>query len=525
MEFLVRGIEQFDEPGVFLAFEERVDELIENVRSLGFDLDELVRQRRLIVDHVHLDRSEIDETGEYDLEGLFIRLGHAIDSIGAKRVVLDTIETLFSGLSNHAILRSELRRLFGFLKDKGVTAIITCERGDGAITRHGLEEYVSDCVILLDQRVNDQFSTRRLRVVKYRGSPHGTDEYPFIIDEHGIHVLPITSLGLNHPATNERISSGVPQLDEMLEGKGFFRGSTILVSGTAGTGKSTLAAQFASTAANRGERVLYLAFEESPDQIIRNMRSVAIDLAPPVAEGRLRFVATRPTRHGLEMHLALIQKYVNDFSPAVVILDPISNLATGGSGSAAMAMLLRLIDFLKSRSVTTMFTNLTEADGSDEQTELGVSSLVDTWLLLQEVMSDGERNRRLYILKSRGMAHSNQVREFRLTRQGIELRQVYVGTGGVLTGSARLAQEAREQAAATARQQEIERRSRDLERKRSAVEAQIEALRVAFAAEEDEMERLIDNAQHAEIRLAEDRIEMGRNRDGSGTPAKQEKPS
>jgi circadian clock protein KaiC len=515
MEFLVRGITQFNEPGVFMAFEERAEELTENFRSLGFDLDELVQHQRLVLDYVHLDRSEIDETGEYDLEGLFIRLGHAIDSIGAKRVVLDTIETLFGGLSNHAILRSELRRLFRFLKDKGVTAVITCERGDGTITRHGLEEYVSDCVILLDHRVDEQLSTRRLRIVKYRGSAHGTDEYPFLIDETGINVLPITSVGLNHPAPEERVSTGVAGLDEMLESKGYYRGSTILVSGTAGTGKTTIAAHFAHAAAARGERVLYIALEESPRQLTRNMRSVGVDYQPWVDQGILHFHATRPTRHGLEMHLATIHKLVNEFQPAVVVMDPISNLVRGQHIDAATSMLLRLIDFLKGRGITTLFTNLTAADGSAEQTEVGVSSLVDTWLLLREVESDGERNRGLYILKSRGMSHSNQIREFVLAKTGIQLREVYIGANGVLTGSARLAQEAKEQAAAHGRREAIERKRRRLERKRKAVENRVAALQATYEADEEEMQRLVEETQTADARLQQDRATIAHKR-GSG---------
>jgi circadian clock protein KaiC len=510
LEFLVRGATQFDEPGVFLAFEETAEELTQNVRSLGFDLDELIEQQKLLLDYVHVERSEIEETGEYDLEGLFIRLGHAIDSLGARRVALDTIETLFGGLSNAAILRSELRRLFRWLKDKGVTAVITGERGAGTLTRQGLEEYVSDCVIVLDHRVNEQLSTRRLRIVKYRGTLHGTNEYPFLIDEHGISVLPITSVGLRHEASEERISTGVPRLDVMLGGAGVYRGSSVLVSGTAGTGKTSLAAHFADAACRRGERCLYFAFEESESQLARNMRSIGLDLAPWLKKGLLRFYATRPTAYGLEMHLATLHKLVNDFHPRVVVVDPITNFLKAGTANEAESMLMRLIDFLKGQQITAFFTGLTHGGDSLEQSEVAVSSLIDTWLLLRDIELGGERNRGMYVLKSRGMAHSNQIREFLLTDHGVELKDVYVGPEGVLTGSMRLAQEAREQAAALARQQEVERRRRDLGRKRKALEAQMAALRGQLEAEEEELKLLIAQEQAALDRVRQNQAELAR---------------
>ncbi|HSD53839.1 MAG TPA: circadian clock protein KaiC [Burkholderiales bacterium] len=437
MEFLARGATELGEPGVFVSFEERAEELAQNVRSLGFDLDALAAEKKLLVDYVHVERSEIEETGEYDLEGLFIRLGHAIDSIGAKRVVLDTIETLFGGLSNEGILRAELRRLFRWLKDRKVTAIVTGERGDRTLTRHGLEEYVSDCVILLDHRVDEQLSTRRLRIVKYRGSAHGTNEYPFLIDEAGFSVLPITSLGLAQAASTERVSTGVPQLDTMLGGDGVYRGSTVLVSGTAGTGKTSLAAHFAHATCGRNERCLMFAFEESPSQLMRNMRSIGLDLEPWVRKGLLRVHASRPTFTGLEMHLATMHKQVQAFRPAMVIVDPISNFVSAGSTSQAAQMLVRLLDFLKSDGVTAVFTDLTSSGSPLEATAVGISSLVDTWLLVRNVELNGERIRALDVLKSRGMAHSNQAREFVLSRHGIELRDVYTGSEGVLTGSSR----------------------------------------------------------------------------------------
>jgi circadian clock protein KaiC len=512
MEFLVRGAVQYGEPGVFIAFEETPTELAQNVRSLGFDLDDMVKRKQLRMDFVRVERSEIDEAGEYDLEGLFIRIGHALDMIGAKRVVLDTIEVLFAGLSNTGIVRSELRRLFRWLKDKGVTAVITGERGEGSLTRHGLEEYVSDAVILLDHRVIDQVSTRRLRVVKYRGTAHGTNEYPFLIDEDGISVLPITSLRLDHQVSSERVPSGIPRLDLMLDGKGYYRGSTVMVSGTAGIGKSSVAAHFVQAACRRGERCLYFAFEESPGQIVRNMRSIGIDLEPYVKKGLLRFHATRSNLYGLEMHLALFHKLIQGFQPRAVVLDPISNLSQAGKTQDATAMLMRLVDFLKTQQITALITCLTEKDRGLEQTDLKISSLVDTWLLLRDIELGGERNRAMYVLKSRGMFHSNQIREFLLTDHGIELADVYLGAEGVLTGSARLTQEAREKAAAVQKQEEVEAKQRELERKREALEARIAALRKEFEAEQEESKRVIGQERARADALVADRERMGKSR-------------
>ena len=422
MEFLVRGATQFEEPGAFICFEETAEELAANVRSLGFDLDRLIEEKKIAIDFVRIEPAEIIENGEYDLEALFLRMGFAIDSVGAKRVVLDTIEALFGGFTDQALLRSELRRLFRFLKDRGVTAIITGERGHGSLTRQGLEEYVSDCVILLDHRVNEQVSTRRLRIVKYRGTAHGTNEYPFLIDEKGMSVLPLTSLGLDHAVSSERVSSGVPRLDAMLGGKGFYRGTSILVTGTAGTGKTSLAAHFVAAACARGERCLYLAFEESAGQLYRNMRSIGVDLEPQAAKGTLRMHASRPTLLGLEAHLVQMHKMIEEFDPAVVVIDPISNLVNAGTTADTQAMLLRLIDFLKGRGTTAFFTHLTSGGGTADMTDVGVSSLIDSWILLRNIETDGERRRGLYILKSRGMSHSNQVHEFLLTDRGVELR-------------------------------------------------------------------------------------------------------
>ena len=420
-EFLVRGATQFDEPGAFISFEETGEELAQNVRSLGFDLDALIEDKKLAIDYVRVERAEIAESGEYDLEGLFLRLGLAIDSVGAKRIVLDTIESLFGGFTNEALLRSELRRLFRYLKDRGVTALITGERGERTFTRQGLEEYVSDCVILLDHRVIDQVSTRRLRIVKYRGTTHGTNEYPFLIDEAGFSVLPLSGLQLDHAVSDERVSSGIPGLDEMLDGKGYYRGSSILVSGTAGTGKTSVATHFAHETARRGERCLYLAFEESPQQLIRNMQSIGVDLEPFVKKGLLRIHSSRPTLHGLEMHLVQIHKMVAEFEPAAVVVDPVSNFIDSSSAIDAQAMLMRLIDFLKGKQITALLTHLTSGGRAAEATDIGVSSIIDTWLLVRDFETGDERTRGLYVLKSRGMPHSKQIREFVITSRGVQL--------------------------------------------------------------------------------------------------------
>jgi circadian clock protein KaiC len=510
VEFLVRGAVEHDEPGVFVSFEEGVTELIANVASLGFDLADLMARKKIFIDHIHVERSEIEETGEYDLEGLFIRLGAAIDAVGAKRVVLDTLETLFSALPNEGILRAELRRLFRWLKDRGVTALITAERGAGTLTRHGLEEYVSDCVILLDMRMHDQVATRRLRVVKYRGSAHGTNEYPFLIHARGLSVLPITSAGLQHKVSDERISTGIERLDAMLGGRGLYRGSSVLVSGTAGSGKTSLAGTMVAAACRRGEPCLYLAFEESEAQILRNMRSIGMDLEPFVRSGLLRFRAIRPTLLGLEMHLAEMHRLLDELEPGVCVVDPITNLLSIGTWADVHGTLMRLIDTLKGRGTTGIFTSLTSGGDDIEQTQVGVSSLMDTWLLVRVLEGSGERNRGLYVLKSRGMAHSNQVREFTMSERGIELTDVYVGPAGVLTGAARHTQEARERAEGMAREQEKARRRRDAERRRVVLEAQIAALQAELhAADEDSAEVDVQARRRADDVVAE-RDEMAR---------------
>jgi circadian clock protein KaiC len=507
LEFLVRGATQFDEPGVLLTFEETVDEMMQNVASLGFDLADLAARKKLAMDYVRIEPSEIQETGTYDLEGLFIRLQYAVDSIGAKRVVLDTVEAIFSGFSNQGLLRAEIRRLFRWLKDRKLTTVVTGERGEGTLTRYGLEEYVSDCVIFLDHRVTEQVSTRRMRVVKYRGSSHGADEYPFLIDEAGFSVLPSTSMKLDHEASTERVSTGIPDLDDMLEGKGFYRGSSTMVSGTAGSGKSSLAAHFADRACADGKRCLYVLFEESPSQAIRNMRSIGIDLSRHVKAGLLQLEAWRPTQSGLEMHLLRIHKLVERYQPDVVIVDPVTNLLIG-NGHEIHAMLMRLIDFLKTRQITALFTALTQGGSAVERTDVQISSLIDTWLLLRDLEFNGERNRCLHVLKSRGMAHSNQVREFVMTEEGIRLIPVYLGAGTVLTGSARLNQEAREKAEALSRRNQTEERRKALESKRKALEAKVAALRAKFAEEESQVEQMVEQETRQENRLASDMEEM-----------------
>jgi len=512
MEFIVNGATQYNEPGVFISFEETEKELSANVASLGFDLDDLVRRKKIWLEHIHIERSEIEHGGDYDLEGLFVRIHLAIETIGAKRVVLDTIESLFSELPNPLILRAELRRLFRWLKKKGVTTIITAERGDGALTRQGLEEYVSDCVILLDHRVNDQSSIRRMRIVKYRGSTHGTNEYPFLIDEDGFSVLPVTSLGLNYFSSHERITTGIPRLDTMLSGEGYFRGSTVLVSGTAGTGKTSIASQFVKTACSQGERVLFFTFEESPNQLVRNMVSIGINLEPYIKNGLLQFHATRPTLYGLETHLATSIKMINTFEPKIVIFDPINAFMTKDNQSEVKTMLLRLVDYLKMKRITAFFTSLTNAGESFETTDTYISSLIDTWLLLRDIEIGGERNRGLYVLKSRGMAHSNQIREFKLTSHGIELLDVYVGAHGVLTGSARLSQETKDDAEQLLRQQEIGRKQLEIQRKHEAMEAQIAVLRSEFAAEESEAVNAIGIENAREERFKRDKETMSRSR-------------
>lgn len=489
MQFLIKGITEFNEPGVFMSFEEPSDDLTLNVKSLGFDLEKLKADKKLVVDHVRVERSEIEEAGEYDLDGLFIRLGHAIDSIKATRVVLDTIESLFAGLDNQAILRAELRRLFHWLKTKGVTAVITGERGEATLTRQGLEEYVSDCVIVLDHRVIEQVSTRRLRIVKYRGSTHGTNEYPFLIDEDGISVLPITSLKLDNEVSSDIIPTGVPGLDDMFQGGGFYRGSNILVSGTAGTAKTTIGCYFADKQCENKERVIYFAFEESPQQLVRNMKSIGIDLEKHLKKGNLQIHSSRPSLNGLELHLLTLRKLIKEFKPTTIVIDPISNLITVGSEQEVRSMLVRLIDMLKANNITALFTSLNKQTDNfrPDLAEESVSSLVDTWITVRDMEGIGERNRGVFIVKSRGMGHSNQVREFVITSNGIELLDVELGPLGILTGSARKSHQFKKTMSDIKLQNEISRKDREIERKRKVLEANIEALRNEFESAEEEL--------------------------------------
>jgi circadian clock protein KaiC len=505
IEFIINGATKYDEPGVFVAFEEKTHELATNVASLGFDLNKLIDEKKIRVDHVHIDRSEIEETGEYDLEGLFIRLGYAIDSIGAKRVVLDTIENLFSGLENEGILRAELRRLFVWLKDKGVTAIITGERGEGKLTRQGLEEYVSDCVIVLDHRIQNQISTRRLRVMKYRGSVHGTNEYPFLIDENGISVLPVTSLKLNHSVSTKTVSSGVPSLDEMLGGKGFYKGSSVLVSGTAGTGKTSIAANFAKATCERKERCLFFAFEESPGQILRNMKSINLGLEPYVEKGLLKFYASRPTIYGLEMHLVVFYKMIKEFKPSAVILDPITNLITVGDQNEVKSILIRLLDFLQQEQITVMFTALSQISNPTGNQEENISSLVDAWIAVQDIELNGERNRGIYVLKSRGMKCSNQVREFKITDEGIKVLEVMIGPDGIIIGSARDAYQLEMAKEEVLRKHAVARKNKEIDRKRTILDNKIKSLTSKFEMDKENL-----NSKEKEEQLAKEVAEKNR---------------
>ncbi|PZO38320.1 MAG: KaiC 1 [Pseudanabaena frigida] len=508
VEFLVRGAVEYAEAGVLMTFEETAEEIIQNVTSLGWDLDQLVSDGKLIIDHVYINPIGLEETGDYDLEGLFIRLGSAIAEIGAKRVVLDTIEVLFAGLNNANIVRAELRRLFGWLKEQGVTAIITGERGRNDLTRQGLEEYVSDCVIRLEQRTAEEITTRYLQIFKYRGSRHGSNEYPFLIEENGISVVPITSVGLDYEISAERVSTGISRLDGMLDNGGYYRGSSILVTGMAGTGKTTLAGFFASATCDRGERCLYLATEEAPQQILRNQRSVGLDLTHHIKNGLLRFESVRPTAYGLEMRLQTIETWVREFQPSSVVIDPMSNLATTGTLNQTKNFLMRLIDLFKSQQITVFFTNLLQSGAPLEHTELGVSSLMDTWLELRTIETNGERNRTLYVLKSRGMQHSNQVREFVLTSHGIELVDVYLGQSNFLTGTARVAQQSQEKLAQLNRKQEFDRKKLRLEQQQSLVQAQIKALEIQLAIEQAELEIFSQQEETAQKVLTDSKVKM-----------------
>ncbi|MBJ3784663.1 circadian clock protein KaiC [Devosia sediminis] len=514
--FLVHGARDYDEPGVFVTFEERPDDIAANVASLGFDVEGLIAADKISMEHIAINPSEVAEIGDFDLEGLFLRLELAIDAIGAKRVVLDTIESLFSAFTNQAVLRAEIRRLFDWLKDKGMTTVITAERGDGSLTRQGLEEYVSDCVILLDHRVHNQISTRRMRIVKYRGTAHGTNEYPFLIDRDGFSVLPVSSLGLNHKVFEDRIASGVPDLDAMLVGGGFHRGSSILISGVAGSGKSSLSASFVYAAAERGERSIYFSFEESQEQIVRNMRSIGMDLEPFIKGSLVRFISARPTFYSLEMHLAIMLREVQKFDPRVVVLDPISAFMESGDRLEVQAMLLRMVDFLKNRGVTAVFTHLMHSQDGNVETDAGLSSLMDGWVLMLNRESGGEFNRELYLLKARGTQHSNQVREFVMSKNGIDLLPPYLGETGALTGSARRFEEARARRTEVERAGEVERRRKQVEARRRKAMAQIEALKAELDADEAELTAAATAEVEYQRQSAVDAADMEASRRGGG---------
>ena len=491
LEFVVRGAQRFNDNGVFISFEETAEELARNVASCGIDLMSYIKSGKIFVDYIQIDPRAHETAGDYDLEGLFIRLKHAITMVKAKRIVVDSIESLFSGFADAHVLRAEIGRLFRWLKSEGITAIITAEKGEGSFTRHGLEEYLADCVIFLDHRVTDEHSVRRLRVIKYRGANHATDEFPFLIDQDGISVMPISSVELNYRAPRTRISSGVPGLDEMFDGNGFFCGSTVLVSGTAGTGKTTLATNFVNAACGRGEKALYFAFEESESQICRNMESIGLRLHRWVKKGLLRFEAVRPTLTGLEGHLMRMLRCVDRFQPNVVVIDPLTNLLAVGRPSEVKALLTRVIDHFKKLEITALFTSLTEGGHPIEATDVGVSSLIDTWLLLRDIETQGERNRGLYILKSRGMAHSNQIREFLITSHGVQLVDMYVSGDGALVGSARVARETFDREREKLSGDAVRRLRMRKDERRRAYEADVAVRRAELLADLEELERSI----------------------------------
>ena len=512
LEFLVRGATQYNEPGVFIAFEESKEDLIKNVASLGFDLQSLIDEQKIYIDYLYIDPNEIHETGEYDLEGLFIRLNTAIEKVGAKRVAIDTIEVLYSTFKQHNILRSEINRLFKWLREKGLTTIITGEKGEKTLTRHGLEEYVSDCVIALDHVMLDKIYTRRLRIVKYRGSTHHTNDFPFLIDETGISILPITSLSLNHKVSEERISSGIPKLDDMLEGKGFYRGSSILLSGTAGTGKSSLCATITNACCQNGEKVLYMSFEESKFQLIRNFKSIGLNLKEWEEKGLLQFYSERTTAYGLENHLTRIHKLINEFKPGLVVIDPISSFMTQNNHLESTALLTRLIDFIKSQQITALFTNLTKQGGDLETSNSDISSIIDAWILLRDIEINGERNRGIYILKARGMKNSNQIREFLITSEGLDIREVYIGSGGVLTGSTRIAQENADNKIVNNLNEKIDQVTAELARKKKENTAREQLLALQNESGLLEIEQTLTNLkqQIEEIRSGDSKVAASR---------------
>ncbi|HMK46615.1 MAG TPA: circadian clock protein KaiC, partial [Methanocella sp.] len=517
MEFIVHGAVDYGEPGVFITFEENVSDLKKNFASIGYDLDRLIEEKKIAIDHVFVDRNLIMETGEYDLDALFIRLGYAIDSIGAKRVSLDTIEVLFSGLSNHALLRAELVRLFRWLKERGITAVVTGEKGAEQLTRYGLEEYIADCVIFLDNRVTEQIVTRRLRIVKYRGSTHGMDEYPFIIGGDGIIIFPITSIKTDYKLSRERVSSGIGKLDLMLDGKGFFRGSSILYTGTAGTGKTSFAAYYVDAACRRGERCLYIAFEETEDQIVRNMKSIGLDLDQWVKKGLLKFYVTRPSLYGLEMHIVLIEDQLRRFQPQNMVMDPISDFTAIGGGKEVKSMLTRLQDIMKFGGITAVYTDLVTGDIQPRSTEVHISSIIDTWIMLRNVEFNGERSRSLVLIKSRGMPHSNQIREFLFSSHGVDLVSPYIGPGGVLLGSSKVVQEMKDNAQILGLRRELQTRKDVLDEKRREFGSRMEAFKAQFNVEQNELMKSVEKAEQDLNVTMKDREVMGQERKSDTT--------
>ncbi|HMK47878.1 MAG TPA: circadian clock protein KaiC [Methanocella sp.] len=512
MEFIVHGATEFNEPGIYVSFEENIDDLKKNFASMNFDLTRLIDEKKIIIDHVFIERNMIEETGEYDLEALFIRLGYEIDSIGAKRVALDTIEVLFSGLTNHAVIRAEILRLFRWLKDRGVTTIVTGERGQFTLTRYGLEEYIADCVILLDNRIDNELSTRRLRIIKYRGSSHGTGEYPFLIGKAGITIFPITSIRTDYKMSMQTVSTGMPIMDEMLDGKGYFKGSTVLVSGTAGTGKTSLGAHFVDAACRRGEKCLYISLEENQGQVVRNMRSIGINLQQWIDKGRLKFHVARPAMHGIEMHLLMMEDEANRFKPQNILIDPITDFTMVGGGREVKSMLIRLIDLFKARGITIMMTELIRGDIRVEKPETYISSLIDTWILLRNFEYGGERCRGLTILKSRGMAHSNQIREFVMSSDGIKLLSPYIGPEGVFMGSIKLSQEAKDNARILNIKREIQHKHDMLEEKMLEYEAKMLAVKTQQKVEESDLKKGLAMAEQDLQILLGDREQLSRER-------------
>ncbi|MBN8592076.1 MAG: circadian clock protein KaiC [Anaerolineae bacterium] len=510
IEYLINGIQEFNEPGVLIAFEETRDDLIRNCASLGFDLAHLIEQGKLIIDEIVMDTHHAQQTGDYDLEGLFIRLEYAINKVNAKRIAIDTIEVIFDLLGNSARLRSELRRLFRWIKEKKVTTVITSESEKGLFTRHDIEPYVSDCVIFLDQRLQDQLARRRLRIVKYRGSLHGTDEYPFLIDQDGMSVLPITSVGLDYTSSEERVATGIAGLDKMLGGEGYFRGSTILVSGSSGTGKTSFAAHFVNAACQRGEHCIYFTFEESASQILRNMRSIGIDLRPWMSGNLLQIHAIRPTMYNLEIHLAMMQKLIQDFQSETIVVDPVTSFDLIGNTTDISLLFTRLIDFCKMRGITTLVTSIITSSPGSVIKETNLSSLVDTWISLQDIEVGGERNRVLYVLKSRGMKHSKQISEFEFSSDGIYLIDAYTDSEGMLTGSARLAREMRKELEELEFQQQIAIKRLKFENRQAALKAQIEALQAELRMESAELQLIEDQTARRNTVIQHQRNDLAR---------------